>query len=122
MSVEIIPPQDIAKLIAAFASGKDGNFVIKSGETMTLKSDYQYEFTHVRIEKDATLRVIPWDSSIKSGGRLLIQSMSTFVIRAGGKIDLTACGYKGGRSCLSENLIMHHLWHKVSLLAKNNYH
>ena len=92
-------PQDISQLITIFSSGKDGNCVIKSGETKILKSDYEYEFTHVRIEKGGILKVIPWDPDKKEGGRLLIQSMSSFIICEGGKIDLTSAGYKGGGSC-----------------------
>ncbi len=97
LSLNKFAPLDIVCVISAYSAGKHGTLLIKQNETKTLQSDKRYEFTSVVIESNAILTVNEWvNSKVGTGGRLLIEAMTYFIIKKGGKIQLDSKGYKGG--------------------------
>ena len=95
--IKTLIPLDIINIISAYSQGRDGTLIIKQNEKKILKSDHEYEFTSIIIENGGYLTTNEWQSQKKCGGKLIISVMLYFIINKGGCVDLSGCGYRGGR-------------------------
>jgi len=73
-------------------TGADGPLVVNG--TVTLVSGQVYNYTTVTINTGGILTVNPWNGS--TGGFLNIKCTGTLTINAGGSINVTGLGYRGG--------------------------
>ena len=112
-TTKLIFPKDIRAHMLKFVPGKDGNLHLHSQRlgkarrnacrhnqsyydtrTITLLSDYMYEFDSILIEKDGIITVEPFNWRKQIGGRLLVTSLSN--IEVYGTITVNGCGYSNG--------------------------
>eukprot|EP01084_Bolivina_argentea_P138084 243183_1 len=93
-------PSSIQELVSLFyGKALDGTLIIKPNETVTLQSDKdrQYEFESVIIHKKGKLTVNTYDKKTEKGGVLKMKVWQNVVLHEGACIDLTGCGYEGGK-------------------------
>eukprot|EP01083_Nonionella_stella_P071616 192491_1 len=88
--------RDINTLIAKYIPAKDGILHITGQDTVTLRSDYVYEFDSIFIGKNAKLTVECYSPKTQIGGKLLLCSLTN--IYNYGIIDITGCGYRNQQS------------------------
>ena len=70
--------------------------VVPRGQEKELSGATIYTFSYVKIEKDATLTIAPWQVDHQDDGVLRIHCLGDCIIEENGKVDVSGKGYLGG--------------------------
>lgn len=54
--------------------------LVRSGERLVLAPNQLHRFTHIKLEKNATLTTLPYDPKTQQGGRLAIHCLGACVL------------------------------------------
>jgi hypothetical protein len=75
-----------------FGDGSDGDLVVALGQTYYVDTVRNYQ--NVTVQTGGVLSVSPWNGS--TGGTLTFRVRDVLTVEAGGRIDVSARGYRGG--------------------------
>eukprot|EP01125_Pyxidicula_operculata_P019233 TRINITY_DN695_c0_g1_i10.p1 TRINITY_DN695_c0_g1~~TRINITY_DN695_c0_g1_i10.p1 ORF type:complete len:770 (-),score=229.44 TRINITY_DN695_c0_g1_i10:26-2335(-) len=95
---------------------KDGDLVVKKGQTHVLSEDREYEFSNVTVEEGAKLTTVGWDG--KSGGRIKMNVRRKMLIE--GCVDVSGLGYRGGDVVSNESNGMAYQGESMNGLGKKD--
>eukprot|EP01084_Bolivina_argentea_P044594 82045_1 len=95
----LIISMDIIRLIHLYLnSAKDGDLIVQSGQTIILKTNYEYEFKNIIIKSGGILTTQEWRPELQYGGCLMITCLNNIILENKASIVVNGMGYKGGTS------------------------